>query len=142
MQTNETAFTLEEVKHKVDQWRTTRANISERMPDELRVLIANLVPSYDIHNISNTLNIKPNTISLFRRKYVASNTSTNPVDFIPIKLASLFTDPNADKPYTQHTSSASTNARTECIIIKENGSKLILHNHDPITIVKTFLCSN
>jgi len=151
MQNQNSTLALQTVSSQIAHWRSNKKSSSEHMPDELRTLIANLVPTYPIHDISKILKIKPTTINFFYKKYSSSGHFNNVpnkndnnkqnIDFIPIQLSSLFTtkQPDISEDYNINTAA---NASSECQIIKANGTKLIIHIHDVSAVIKSFLCSN
>ena len=139
-------ITLDYVKKQISNWRSNRKSKFELMSDELSALIANLLPLYNINDISNALRIKPKTINDFYKKHLKVKNSMpteQSFDFIPIQLASLFSNQeNSPKDVNNDNTNQTTITNTECTIIKKNGTKLIIHINDPIAIIQAFLCCN
>jgi hypothetical protein len=146
MQTQPHNITLDYVKQQISNWRSNRNNKSELMSDELSTLIAKLVPLYNINDISNTLRIKPKTIHAFYKKHIKNKNSLpneQSFDFIPIKLSSLFSNQESSlKDDGNYNTNQISNTSTECTIIKNNGTKLIIYINDPIAIIQAFICCN
>lgn len=142
---------LQSVAHQLNNWRHTRKSSSETMPDNLKNLIAKLVPLHPIHDISTSLRIKQSTINYFYKNFASANpdnfsakicNDTKNMDFIPVQLSSLFTTQNHRSNSPHNTTSAPSTASTECHIIKNNGTKMIIHVNDVTGVIKAFLCYN
>jgi len=152
MQNQSSALDIQTVLQQISIWRRNRSSSTDTMPDSLKVLIAELVPIYPIHDISSLLRIKHSTINYFYKKFNSSsnfkvepnknNTNKQNIDFIPMKLSSLFEPQNHSTIPSDSNINDCVEAITKCQIIKVNGTKLIIHIHDVSDVIKAFLCSN
>lgn len=143
---------LQSIAKQVSTWRANKQSSKESMPDQLKVLIAQLVPLYDIHDISTSLRIKRDTIKYFYKTFGTSisnedssknnNSTQKNINFIPVQLSSLFAAHNNTSTHENDTINTRVCATVECQIIKEDGTKLIMLVHDTAAVIKAFICCN
>jgi hypothetical protein len=143
MQNNTSTLDLQSIAKQVSTWRSNKQSSKESMPDQLKALIAQLVPIYDIHDISNALRIKRDTIKYFYKIFATINEHKNKnISFTPVQLSSLFAAHDNSSINNYNTINPRVSATLECQIIKADGTKLIVHTHNTSELIKAFLCSN
>lgn len=130
--------TLEEVKAKFDQWRTTPSK-NKRMPHTLWEAASHLIKQYDYRQIAAELNLNPNRLrtvikQYFQKKPMEVSTS----DFVELSLPSfsLSSPPSLEQKKSEPLTCGTLECtRPDGAILKTSG----LDSKDLYSLIQGFL---
>ena len=126
---------LDAVAQDFETWRSTKKTPRERTPLALCMAAAQLCSHYPTQHILSRLNISFNALKAFNKKSMSSTPPSAdassqslkqapPLSFFPVQL-----------------DQAPVQQAVACHIFKADGSNMVLHTHDPLSLLQAFLCS-
>ena len=153
-----TGFSLEQVAATFKDWRSNKLSKFEPVPDSLKQLVKQLIPSYSKMQIIRSLGIsyrflhtldapvRPRSRHKIQKQLHDTHSnhsgalqSDPDLQFINFRISDISDSSTGDK--------IDASQNNICTIVKPNGAKLILHHtadssSSLVSIIGAFLCSN
>ena len=126
---------LDAVALDFEAWRSSKKTPKERTPLTLCIAADQLCAHYPTQHILSRLNISFNALKAFNEKSMSStppSADTSSQSFKQDPSLSFFPVQFDRAPVQQ---------AVACHIFKANGTNMVLHTHDPLSLLQAFLCS-